>query len=112
MWGRLTRAAALVILVSPFTLHTSAAPGERGRNLHLSGAGELAQRTIARVRARVSLKADSGVCVNEPDCGEGPVIASETQSETSIAVDATGQHVVIGFNDFRGFDTDPGVAPL
>jgi hypothetical protein len=27
----------------------------------------------------------------------------DTQSETAIAVDSTGMHVVIGFNDFRGF---------
>jgi hypothetical protein len=30
-----------------------------------------------------------------------------TQSEMSIAVDRTGQHVVVGFNDFRGFSTTP-----
>src|SRR5205085_1704857 len=27
------------------------------------------------------------------------------QAETSIALDSTGQHVVVGFNDFRGFAT-------
>ena len=53
-----------------------------------------------------------GDCVNTPDCegaddappDDGP---AETQSETSIAVDSTGQHIVIGFNDFRGFATNP-----
>ncbi|HXZ78815.1 MAG TPA: sialidase family protein [Terriglobales bacterium] len=30
-----------------------------------------------------------------------------TQSELSIALDKTGQHVVIGFNDFRGFSLNP-----
>jgi len=30
-----------------------------------------------------------------------------TQSELTIAVDKTGQHVVIGFNDFRGFSLSP-----
>ena len=38
------------------------------------------------------------------DCGdgfsEGP---GATQSELAVAVDATGQHIVVGFNDFRGF---------
>jgi len=29
------------------------------------------------------------------------------QAETSIAVDSTGQHVVIGFNDTRGFGLNP-----
>src|SRR5262245_37309998 len=53
---------------------------------------------------------ESGGCVNEPDCedeGEQVVMASSLQSETTIAVDASGQHVVVGFNDFRGFLLDP-----
>ena len=29
---------------------------------------------------------------------------TSTQSETSIAIDDTGRHIVIGFNDFRGFN--------
>jgi hypothetical protein len=29
------------------------------------------------------------------------------QSETSIAVDSTGQHIVVGYNDFRGFGLNP-----
>jgi len=46
--------------------------------------------------------------VNEPDCeDEELVVVSSLQSETSIAVDATGQHVVVGFNDFRGLLIDP-----
>jgi len=39
----------------------------------------------------------------DPD-QEGPV---GTQSELSIAVDATGQHIVVGLNDFRGFSVGP-----
>jgi len=39
----------------------------------------------------------------DPD-QEGP---SSTQSELSIAVDATGQHIVVGLNDFRGFSVGP-----
>ena len=54
----------------------------------------------------------AGDCVNTPDCEgaddappeDGP---ANTQSETSIAVDSTGQHIVIGFNDFRGFANNP-----
>ena len=47
----------------------------------------------------------------EPDCSTDPVCLDEgelpagTQSETSIAVDESGQHIVVGFNDFRGFET-------
>jgi len=50
---------------------------------------------------------DKGGCIEDEDCGEeegldeGP---PSTQSEVSIAIDTTGRHVVIGFNDFRGFD--------
>ena len=33
------------------------------------------------------------------------------QSELSIAIDASGSHIVIGFNDFRGFNT-PASVPL
>jgi hypothetical protein len=46
-------------------------------------------------------------CDNEPDCEptttdpDGALIG--TRSETTIAIDATGGHVVIGYNDFRGF---------
>ena len=39
----------------------------------------------------------------DPD-QEGPL---GTQSELSIAVDVTGQHIVIGMNDFRGFSVTP-----
>jgi hypothetical protein len=35
------------------------------------------------------------------------VALASGQAETSIAVDKTGQHVVIGYNDFRGFSTNP-----
>ena len=56
--------------------------------------------------------AHAGDCVNEPDCegrGDGPPDdgPAQTQSETSIAVDSTGQHIVLGFNDFRGFSRNP-----
>ena len=36
--------------------------------------------------------------------GDGP---AGGQAETSIAVDATGQHIVVGFNDTRGFNLSP-----
>jgi len=47
----------------------------------------------------------------EPDCTRDSACLDEgelpagTQSETSIAIDDSGRHVVIGFNDFRGFNT-------
>lgn len=50
-------------------------------------------------------------CVNEPDCGgeeEGEAQeAPGGQAEVSIAVDASGRHIVIGYNDTRGFSENP-----
>ena len=49
-------------------------------------------------------------CEHSPDCEPkspstiaGEFAGSATRSETSIAVDASGKHIVIGYNDFRGF---------
>jgi hypothetical protein len=57
---------------------------------------------------------------NKPDtCGQGDEDCSDegfqegpgsTQSEMSIAVDSTGTHVVVGFNDFRGFSNPQSVS--
>ena len=71
----------------------------------LSSAGLLAKQRIAAAASLPNLPTTR--CVNEPDCPEGPVTLSTLQAETSIAVDSTGQHIVIGFNDFRGFSVGP-----
>jgi hypothetical protein len=82
----------------------------------MSAAGHAAARAraaIAKGLPGVAAAKDfeeTDACVNEPECedegppADGPV---STQSETSIAVDSTGQHIVIGFNDFRGFSSNP-----
>jgi hypothetical protein len=44
---------------------------------------------------------------NGCDGGEEEDSPSGTQSETAIAIDVTGQHVVVAYNDFRGFLTNP-----
>src|SRR3989442_9476535 len=51
---------------------------------------------------------DNGCDPGGNEKGNGP---GATQSEVAIAVDSTGSHVVIGFNDSRGFARDPQVAP-
>ena len=43
-----------------------------------------------------------------PNVGDDTSAPASTQSETSVAVDATGQHVVVGFNDFRGSSSFSG----
>jgi Big-like domain-containing protein len=72
-----------------------------GRLASLSRSGQLA-KAIARARA---LKEGVQLDVVQEDDDEGDI--PNTQAETSIAVDSTGQHVVVGFNDARGFGTNP-----
>jgi hypothetical protein len=94
----------------------------------MSAAGRAARRQARTVSASVQAAAlarvedlagskspGKALCVgaDEEECGEEEGLAEgppSTQSEVSIAVDATGQHVVVGFNDFRGFDN--GTNPL
>src|ERR1041384_612336 len=84
--------------------HGAGICAEKGDD-RLSPSGKLAQARIAALRG---VGAQSGPnCFNAPDCEEeGPIAASQLQAETSIAVDSTGQHIVIGFNDFRGFNAN------
>ena len=77
----------------------------------MSAMGHLAARAVAALhRAGVTgvqeqNRAGSG-CDNQPDCGDqdGP---AGGQAELSIAVDSTGQHIVLGYNDTRGFSLNP-----
>ena len=78
----------------------------------MSPAGEMA------AKARAALK-NFGIhtfsaekekeCVNDvEECEDGLKDGPNGgQGETSIAVDSTGQHIVVGFNDDRGFDLTP-----
>jgi len=77
----------------------------------LSTMGAIAKRTVDAVNSgQISITIQLGGCFNEPDCPESPLTADNTQSETSIAVDSTGQHIVVGFNDFRGFGTTVSIS--
>ncbi len=73
-----------------------------GNTSDLSGTGRIAQQKVASIN-HTGGSAQSSPCLNVPDCPE--LSAPSTQAETSIAVDSTGQHVVVGFNDFRGFSS-------
>lgn len=91
------------------------------RDNKMSAAGKRAAAAAAKLTrhsagARTAVNAlaaddDDDRCVNEPDCeGEEEGDAEEApggQAEVSIAVDASGQHVVIGYNDTRGFSENP-----
>jgi hypothetical protein len=71
----------------------------------MSTAGQAARRHVVLLEGR----SHPDQCVNAPDCEGGfdEIPAPDLQAETSIAVDSTGQHVVLGFNDFRGFSMNP-----
>jgi hypothetical protein len=43
----------------------------------------------------------------DPGGGEETDNPNAAQSELAIAIDASGSHIVIGFNDFRGFNFNP-----
>lgn len=51
---------------------------------------------------------DNGCDTGGGEEGNGP---ADTQSELAIAIDSTGQHLVVAFNDFRGLDVNPTVTP-
>jgi hypothetical protein len=67
----------------------------------------VAENAAGNPAARQNSQDDDG-CVNTVDCEggyrEGP---RGGQAEISIAVDSTGQHIVVGFNDQRGFALNP-----
>jgi hypothetical protein len=96
--------AFLLVFTFPTTFIAESPQTSRRQDPRLSSVGRLARRHVAATRA--GQRTTSSGCFNEPDC-ETEVPLSALQAETTIAVDATGQHVVVGFNDFRGFQTNP-----
>jgi hypothetical protein len=99
------RKASLAVLAMGFAtlvfVHINFAADQPGTP-ELSSMGRLAMKRVAAIANRVVIQTSR--CVNEPDC-ESTADRAQTQAETSIAVDSTGQHIVIAFNDFRGFLT-------
>lgn len=85
---------------------------------YLSPMGQLAYRSThglsarrTRVKNGVRPASDDGTCPPYyQDCGsilESEDAPSGSQAETSIAMDPSGQHIVIGYNDSRGFNISP-----
>jgi hypothetical protein len=80
---------------------------------HMSSMGEMAAKARAAVEKAVTVGRLTGVaqlgdgCDNQPDCGDDSDGPAGGQAEVSIAVDSTGKHIVIGFNDTRGFANNP-----
>lgn len=86
----------------------------------MSAMGKRAAAAVARINAQTgraesptarTAAADDDGCLNKPECGEEGEEEEEEipggQAELSIAIDETGKHIVIGFNDTRGFDLNP-----
>ncbi len=81
----------------------------------MSPAGHLAAKVRTALKSGApqglasALKAaGNGNCVNtQDDCNQDQDGPAGGQAETSIAVDSTGQHIVIGYNDTRGFALNP-----
>ena len=79
----------------------------------MSPAGRRAAAAVARMKAGTGLAAKSQDCINVPECEDEDTgftleeSPSGTRAEVALAADATGQHIVIGFNDSRGFRTTP-----
>ena len=71
-----------------------------------------AQAALAKKQGRHFDSLDKDICGDQQECEEensdpdfdGP---AGGQAETSIAVDSSGQHIVVGFNDTRGFALNP-----
>jgi hypothetical protein len=110
-------ACLLVLMGLPVGAWAKSAPAAKAANKiqgdRMSPMGRLAARARAAIAAtggHLTAKGftDASHCGNDPDCSaddtDGP---AGGQAEVSIAVDFTGQHVVIGFNDTRGFALNP-----
>ncbi len=101
----------LAILVLPaFGWAAKRATGKAPEN-RMSSMGQLASKIRAAIRASggqsILNKSGDEDCISEPDCGDDEDGPAGGQAEVSIAVDSTGQHIVIGYNDTRGFSLNP-----
>jgi len=118
--GRTWIGVLVAVLALVASSGRAAGNGKKGtQEGRMSAMGRAAERARAAVEAGADAATVAAVasgvpagtprdCVNEPDCeGEGQEGPAGGQAEVSIAVDATGQHVVIGYNDTRGFSLNP-----
>jgi hypothetical protein len=116
----LAASAALMVLGTTSSFAADAKPQQD----RMSPAGKRAAAAVAHIRAMASRNGpvaaralvqsqkadDEDGCLNKPECGEEDESASDIpggQAEVSIAVDESGQHVVVGYNDTRGFSRNP-----
>jgi len=105
---------SLLLLAAALPAAAAGRPGKPSED-RMSSMGRLAARAKAAIEAthggaRLGLRTGE-TCGNEPDCGDDNTGIGDSisggQAEVSIAVDSTGQHVVVGYNDTRGFALNP-----
>lgn len=105
----------VILLASLLTLPAQAKLPVKSQENRMSSAGHLAARVRAALKtgspqglAAAMKSAGGGNCVNtQDDCDADQDGPAGGQAETSIAVDSTGQHIVVGYNDTRGFSLNP-----
>jgi hypothetical protein len=104
--------AAVLAGVSTAAMAKEPARRQHGATPHMSAMGALAAKARTAI-ANTAVGRLTGVsqvgdgCDNAPDCADDSTGPAGGQAEVSIAVDKTGKHVVIGFNDTRGFANNP-----
>src|SRR5690349_16195456 len=104
---------SVLVVIAACAVAMSAAPSAK-KNKTVDDPPRLSPMGALAERARAALIADG----DEEPGGEGSETCDEVfcdpespapagQAEMAVAVDATGRHVVVGFNDFRGFSLNP-----
>ncbi len=107
----LKRSATAAIAVTALSLLAAPSHANRTDKLKLdrmSAMGRFAHAQVTKLHAN-KVKANAQYnpnkivnSIGDDDGGYDDNNLGATNSETSIAVDSSGQHVVVGFNDFRG----------
>jgi BNR/Asp-box repeat len=108
--GALCLAVAVALAVT-----TPASAADKTPESRMSPAGQRAARALEQMQAGPApraLAAPLGVaapneCGEELECQEKTTRQPGGQAEVSIAVDWNGQNIVVGYNDSRGFFTNP-----
>ncbi|HTQ81455.1 MAG TPA: sialidase family protein, partial [Thermoanaerobaculia bacterium] len=84
--------------------------GPKAHEKGMSAMGQLAARAraaVARLTGGGLVARNADTCDNDRDCGDDEDSPAGGQAEVSIAVDWLGRHIVVGFNDTRGFSLNP-----
>src|SRR5437016_1033919 len=103
-----------------FLVSMRAQQSVRRKNIEDDGMSPMGHLAFVKAQARAFLRdrglstgrrtnGEEGLECDDNGCDPGgeDIGPASTQSEVAIAIDPTGTHVVVGFNDFRGFNLNP-----